>query len=216
MKANQDKTVCDYNEFRRPRYFHGMLLDDKDFLAEQAYHASKRRLLNRNLHGSGVVCGLDLNAKCGSQAIEVTPGLALDCCGNEIWVANAVALDLAKLLPPKDSPKDKQECKVVEDESLTNSKSYYLGIRYQEKGSDPESVYLAGCDCGERTCEYSRYKEGFCLEIVECCQKKQPSGLLKGFCDCEEDGEPKTEKASDCWDCEELKPKSRRSRTRKS
>jgi hypothetical protein len=157
MKANQNKTVCDYNEFRRPRYFHGMLLDSQDFLDEQAYHANKRRLLNRSLHGSGVVCGLDLNAKCGGQSIEVTTGLALDCCGNEIWVANAVSLDFAKLLPPKNSPKGKQECEDLEDESGKKPKSYYLGIRYQEKGSDPESVYLSGSDCGERTCEYSRY-----------------------------------------------------------
>ena len=68
--ADKDKTFCDYNEFRRLRYFHGMLLDDKDFQAEQQYHAGKRRLLNRMLHGSGVVCGLDIKGKKDGQWIE--------------------------------------------------------------------------------------------------------------------------------------------------
>src|SRR5262249_8563164 len=157
-----------YNEFRRPRYFHGMLLTDKDFLAEQTYHAGKRRLLNRTLHGSGVVCGLDLNAQRGGQAIEVTPGLALDCCGNEIWVANAVSLDLAKLLPSKAASKGKCIQESKPEDAGGEPKSYYLGIRYEEKASDPVSVYLPGAGCEERTCDYSRNKEGFCLEIVEC------------------------------------------------
>jgi len=181
-----------------------MLLDDKDFLDEQSYHADKRRLLNRTLHGSGVVCGLDLNAKCGGQAIEVTPGLALDCCGNEIWVSHAVALDLSKLLPPKEPPKDK-DCKEDGDEADEKRKSYYLGIRYQEKASDPDSVYLPGAGCEERTCEYSRYKEGFCLEIAECCRKKAEPGILKQFCECKEHCKPEEKKLHDCWQCQELK-----------
>jgi hypothetical protein len=205
MSGNQEKTVCDYNKFRRPRYFHGMLLDDKDFLAEQAYHADKRRLLNRSLHGSGVVCGLELRAKCGGKGIELTPGLALDCCGNEIWVTETVNLDISKLLPPKDTCKPKTDCP---DPATSNEcKPYYLGIRFEEKGSDPVSVYLPGADCSERTCEYSRYKEGFCVEIVECCQEKSEPGLLKSFCECEceKPANPEEKKTSDCWDCEDLK-----------
>ena len=38
------------------------------------------------LHGSGVVCGLDIKGKKDGQWIEISSGLALDCSGNEIWV----------------------------------------------------------------------------------------------------------------------------------
>jgi len=180
--ADNDKTVCDYNEFRRLRYFHGMLLDDKDFQAEQQYHAGKRRLLNRMLHGSGVVCGLDIKGKKDGQWIEISSGLALDCSGNEIWVPKTQHVDLNSLLPPKDKPKN-AECKEVEDQG--DVKTYYIGIRYEEKPTNPVSVYLPSGSCEEKTCENSRYKEGFCIEVVDCCPEKYPPGLLKTLCDCE-------------------------------
>jgi len=180
--ADKDKAVCDYNEFRRLRYFHGMLLDDKAFRAEQQYHAGKRRMLNRMLHGSGVVCGLDLKSKKDARWIEVTSGFALDCSGNEIWVNKSQHIDLASLLPPKDKPKG-DNCKPVPDEG--DLKTYYIGIRYEEKPTDPVSVYLPSATCEERTCENSRYKEGFCIEVVDCCPDDVKPGLLRKFCDCE-------------------------------
>jgi hypothetical protein len=198
--ADKDKAVCDYNEFRRLRYFHGMLLDDKDFQAEQQYHAGKRRLLNRMLHGSGVVCGLDLKGKKDGRWIEITSGLALDCSGNEIWVPKKQHIDLSSLLPPKDKPKS-AECK--EEDNDGDIKTYYIGIRYEEKPTNPVSVYLPSGSCEEKTCENSRYKEGFCIEIVDCCPEKYPAGLLKSFCECEKGDQPDASKQL-CGDCGEM------------
>lgn len=198
--ADKDKAVCDYNEFRRLRYFHGMLLDDKDFQAEQQYHAGKRRLLNRMLHGSGVVCGLDLKGKKDGRWIEITSGLALDCSGNEIWVPKKQHIDLSSLLPPKDKPKS-AECK--EEDNDGEIKTYYIGIRYEEKPTNPVSVYLPSGSCEEKTCENSRYKEGFCIEIVDCCPEKYPPGLLKSFCECEKGDQPDDSKQL-CGDCGEM------------
>jgi hypothetical protein len=198
--ANNDKSVCDYNEFRRLRYFHGMLLDEKDFREEQQYHAKKRRLLNRMLHGSGVVCGLELRGKKGKRSIQVTSGLALDCSGNEIWVSKDLKIDLASLLPPKNKPKGEPECKPVDGED--NLKTYYIGIRYDEKPTNPVSVYLPSGDCEERTCENSRWKEGYCVEIVECCYDDETPGLLKNLCDCEGNGPLDKEKyKGSCGKC---------------
>ena len=45
--------------FARNRYFYGKLLTVRDFEVEQRYHCTKRELLNRLLHGAGVVCGND-------------------------------------------------------------------------------------------------------------------------------------------------------------
>jgi hypothetical protein len=181
--ANSDKSECGYNEFRRLRYFHGMLLDDKDFREEQQYHANKRRLLNRMLHGSGVVCGLELRGTKGKKSIQVTPGLALDCSGNEIWVAKDLKIDLTSLLPPKNKPKGGTGCKEVDEKDPI--KTYYIGIRYDEKPTSPVSVYLPSGDCEERTCENSRWKEGYCVEIVECCYDPEADGLLTTLCKCD-------------------------------
>lgn len=203
--ADKDKSVCDYNEFRRLRYFHGMLLDDKDFSSEQEYHNNKRRFINRMLHGSGVVCGLDLNGKKEGRWIEVTSGLALDCAGNEIWVPRTTRIDLASLLPPKDKGKNQPEC---EEEDETPPNTYYIGIRYEEKPTNPVSVYLPSGSCEERTCENSRYKEGYCVEIVQCCPEKYDDGLLKGFCECTEDSEePEEGDMPLCPNCDGLEGK---------
>jgi hypothetical protein len=192
--ADKDKSVCDYNEYRRLRYFHGMLLDDKDFKAEQDYHTRKRRFLNRMLHGWGVVCGLELKGKKGERSIEVTSGFALDCSGNEIWVPHGKAIDLASLLPAKDKGNREGEC-IEEEPGKPNT--YYIGVRYEEKPSDPVSVYMPSGSCEERTCENSRFKEGYCIELVTCSENTDPDtypGLIKGLCGCTPDFEKPEEK----------------------
>jgi len=182
--SETDKTYCEYNEFRRLRYFHGMLLDDKDFRAEQQYHAGKRRFLNRMLHGWGVVCGLELRSEKDKRWIQITPGLALDCSGNEIWLPKGLKIDLATLLPPKQKPKGSPDCKPVDNGD--NLKTYYIGIRYEEKPSNPVSVYLPSGNCEERTCENSRWVEGYCVEIVECCNEPEKPGLIPAYCACKD------------------------------
>ena len=205
--AKNEKSVCDYNEFRRLRYFHGMLLDEKDFREEQQYHANKRRLLNRMLHGSGVVCGLELRGRKGKGSIQITTGLALDCSGNEIWVSKDLKIDLATLLPPKNEPKGAPKCRPVEEEDKL--KTYYIGIRYDEKPTNPVSVYLPSGDCEERTCENSRWKEGYCVEIVECCYDDEKPGLFTNLCDCEGTEPLDTEKYRDpCGKCGDAPPPS--------
>jgi len=205
--ADKDKSICDYSELRRLRYFHGMLLDDKDFNAEQDYHTNKRRFLNRTLHGSGVVCGLDVNGEPKGRSIQITSGLALDCSGNEIWVPRPIPIDLAAILPCKEKS-NQLECDepAAGDDKVT---SYWIGIRFDEKPSNPVSVYLPSGSCEERTCENSRWKEGFCIELLKECPKKtspKPSlGLLEALCTCQTT--PEFEKDYDplCNDCGVLK-----------
>ena len=160
----QDKTVCDYNEFRRTRYFHGMLLDDKDFRAEQNYHAGKRRLLNRLLHGSGIVCGLTACWNKKTEKIDVSSGLALDCCGNEIWVNHKLEISLSQLKQMATTASGKDPCNQAGQQE---EKGYHLVICYKEADTDPVAVYLPGAGCDDRACEHSRTKEGYCFKLVE-------------------------------------------------
>lgn len=80
--------------FRRPHYFTGRLLTAEDFRAEQDYHVGKRRLLNRALHGAGIVQGLEAALVGGDVRVEA--GLALDCTGREIVVPEAVTIALPR------------------------------------------------------------------------------------------------------------------------
>ena len=66
--------------FERNRYFYGKLLTVRDFEVEQRYHCSKRALLNRLLHGSGVVCGLGVTAS-DESTLMIESGMALDYQG---------------------------------------------------------------------------------------------------------------------------------------
>ena len=71
--------------FERNRYYYGMLLSVEDLNAEQKYMNDKRRLLNRLIHGAGVVSGLNV-VKIDERTISVENGLALDNTGREILV----------------------------------------------------------------------------------------------------------------------------------
>jgi hypothetical protein len=70
--------------FRRLNYFSGRILTAADFQLEQQYHIEKHKLHNRSIHGWGVVSGLKVSTS-GSN-VQVSPGLALDCEGNEVVV----------------------------------------------------------------------------------------------------------------------------------
>jgi hypothetical protein len=80
----------------RPRYFSGRLLTVADFSAEQHYVISRQRLHNRNVHGHGVVCGLQVFTSSGSSSsavLRVAPGHAIDCQGNDIAVLTEAVAD---------------------------------------------------------------------------------------------------------------------------
>lgn len=74
--------------FKRVNYFDGQVLSAQDLQDEQSYVRDKQRMLNRTLHGWGVVCGLQVSVR--PDAVRVEAGLALDCRGNEIVVPTAV------------------------------------------------------------------------------------------------------------------------------
>ncbi|MEZ5284337.1 MAG: hypothetical protein R2712_05915 [Vicinamibacterales bacterium] len=76
--------------FQRNRYLTGRLLSAEDFQREQDYVVNKGRLHNRYLHGWGVVDGLRVSAD--GNSVVVTPGLAIDCQGNDVLLPEPVRL----------------------------------------------------------------------------------------------------------------------------
>jgi hypothetical protein len=178
--------ICDYNSYKRVRYFHGMLLTERDLQEEQLYHLEKRKLANRMLHGWGVACGLGVRpTKPDSSKLIITPGMALDCLGNEIVVCNDFEVDLKKLpdLCPDTGGGTKDPCA----ERTTQDCKYYVGIKYVEAPTDPVPVYVTGGSCEEKTCEYSRVREGFCVRLFKSppCHAVLPKdGLFEKIAKC--------------------------------
>ena len=82
------------NPFVSNRYHFGMLLGVADLEAEQAYHRGKMWLHNAWLHGTGVVWGLDVVIEADRNEVVVQPGLAIDAHGRELYVRDAMCLDL--------------------------------------------------------------------------------------------------------------------------
>jgi hypothetical protein len=180
---------CHFNKFRRPLYFHGMLLDEKGFRDEQEYHSQKRRLLNRMLHGSGVACGLKFKKE-GDTSFTISCGLALDCGGYEIFVPCDVTVKVPK---PEDVSKDPCAPKVRGREIC-----YRIRISYRDEDTGFEQVLLPGGGCDDKTCKPTRKREGYCIKFDECqCpEERKPArcdDIVKGLdrpiqcscgCDC--------------------------------
>jgi hypothetical protein len=75
--------------FRRNNFFSGRLLTAADLELEQNYFREKQKLHNRALHGFGIVSGLDVSHR--RDKLLITNGLALDCEGNEIVIAESLS-----------------------------------------------------------------------------------------------------------------------------
>ena len=81
----------DSGKLQRVSYFFGQVLGVDDFKTEQNYFIEKHRLHNRHLHGWGVVNGLEVSVDKGN-VVHVSPGVAIDCAGNEIFLRSEAKL----------------------------------------------------------------------------------------------------------------------------
>ncbi len=102
---------------KRPRFFDGRLLTAAEFNLEQTYVLEKFKRHNRSLHGFGIVSGLNVTVESGK--VQVSPGLASDCSGNELIVDSDQSVNLT---------------------GLVGLRTAYLGVRYFEKCVDPLPV----------------------------------------------------------------------------
>jgi hypothetical protein len=137
------ETNCQLHALERNRYFYGKLLTTRDFEAEQRYFMAKDRLINRLIHGVGIVCGLQVEeVELEDSALKITlaEGVALDCCGQEIVVSRS----------------SRVEAKGTYQEGQKN----YLYLKYAECQKEPVPV-LANASTCEETCCYSRIQETY-------------------------------------------------------
>lgn len=126
--------IASLRYLNRNRYFAGKILTAEDLQLEQEYFREKLKRHNRYLHGFGVVFGLEVSKSAGG--VLILPGLAIDCEGNEIVVAEPLGLSLP----------------VADDAGGT----IFLSVRYAERETEALPAVLP--DCSNR--EYSRIEEG--------------------------------------------------------
>lgn len=143
-----------YLPFERNRYFYGKLLSVDDFETEQKYMNDKRRMMNRYLHGTGVVCGMNVIAV-DDTTLSIEMGLALDFAGREIVIPAPVTKKLA-MMDGFDTYAESKE-----------DKGYlYVCIDYDE--TEKEAVHsIAGNYDGASGTEYNKYAEGYRLYLTD-------------------------------------------------
>lgn len=150
---------CELGPFSRNNYFTGKLLLERDFIDEQHYFVDKNRLHNSRLHGSGVVCGLQVvqhsNPDCQSRLFLLKPGLALDCCGNEILVRQEEQFELS----------DFPEVAAL-DPNDTKPHILQICVKYRECLDELIPSLYDTCGCDGEQCVPNRLLESFDVDIL--------------------------------------------------
>ena len=110
--------------FERNQYYYGKLMTYQDMTSEQKYMNDKRRMVNRFLHGVGVVSGLQV-VRMDDRTLSVEAGIALDETGREIVIHEPRVLMLEQI-------EGYEEVMSQDDASCA-----YLCIEYREEGICP-------------------------------------------------------------------------------
>lgn len=165
----------------RPRFFAGQVLTADDLNRLDAYIRGKHRLHNRQLHGWGVVNGLEVTCGPCGNGVVVGCGYALSPCGEDIVVCDAVPVDVCALIKrcmPKlaecDPPRPgAQPCPEGEQE-------WVLAIRYAEsptRGVQPlYGSAPASCGCGNAGCGGAAGGCGCKGQAAPACPPAKPRG----------------------------------------
>jgi len=151
---------CEISPFTRNHYFTGKLLVERDFRQEQTYYVDKMRLHEQRLHGWGVVCGLKVtqheSPACRSRFVCIEPGLALDCCGHDIYLPEEDCVDLTQL----------DAIKALIKKNDTDSHTLQICIRYKECPTEPIPVLYDDCGCDDAQCAPNRILESYEIDVM--------------------------------------------------
>jgi hypothetical protein len=191
----------------RNNYFPGKRLTPDAFRVEQKYLVERRHLLNRAMHGWGVVYGYAVamaapDPRCpGAELgkLEIGEGLALDRCGRELVQTARVALTLDSVImldgrgvPIRDTDANTQSAR------MKSSACWLLKVHYAEQKTGPVTL-KDPCSCEriewDKVCETIRYSLQP-IDCLQCCAGQEcelKCGCSSGPC-CEERADPVKEK----------------------
>ena len=172
----------------RNEYFEGKRLTAESFRVEQRYALERRRLLNRALHGWGVVHGYSLTETDddGAGMLQVGPGLALDARGRELLRTRAAPLGFDDVIlvddrfqpierPPAGSYSPRQGGSAARA-------CWLLSVHYAEQPVGPVRV-ADPCSCARDAWDHVCETVRFSLRQVDCEDCCAPAGCTLA-CDC--------------------------------
>jgi hypothetical protein len=128
----------------RVRYYDGEYLRSADFIAEQRYHVEMRRRLNRALHLWGIVDGLEILEGAMGE-FYVTPGMAIDGFGRELFLARPKELSAADF----------------EQGQFQNKGTYSVWARYRRSPETPASSGYRLCNAKDQLTRWQESIEIF-------------------------------------------------------
>jgi hypothetical protein len=140
--------------FERNRYFYGKMMDVLQFRMETDYHNAKRWMINHQVFGWGVVCGLDVNRGAEDFDLVVEPGIAFDKAGREIVVPTPW-----RIAVPQAVVKKADTCCPDEGWAVVQ-----VLLCYHECYADPAPSLAGEC---ESPCEAGAIREGFRVTFSE-------------------------------------------------
>ena len=144
----------------RPRFFAGQLLTEEDLNRLDRYVVEKNKMHNRYLHGSGVVCGLEVVCHPCPDRVTVRTGYALSPCGEDIVVCQDAVVNVCELIQKCRPSSHAQDCDSFRNNSEENcqdlGETWVLAICYDEKPSRGITALRGGsgasgcsrCNCG--------------------------------------------------------------------
>lgn len=160
----------------RNNYFEGKRLTADALRVEQDYLIDRRRLLNRAIHGWGVVYGFRVVPEQGAGArFEIGAGLALDACGRELVRVreSAVGLRDVVLLDDKGKRLSQDEAGLgdathKEPERIgTDRACWLLSVHYAEQLLDSVDLHDP-CSCERKEWDHVCETVRFSLQRVQC------------------------------------------------
>jgi hypothetical protein len=155
----------------RNNYFSGKRITADSFRVEQDYQIERRRLLNRAIHGWGVVYGYAVRESRVAGRLAIGAGLALDPMGRELAQPDSMVLAFddvllfdergTRITRPKHRKRDDGWNEGFENEC------WLLAVHYAEQSVSPQSL-PDPCACERRewdhVCETVRYS----LQRIPC------------------------------------------------
>lgn len=146
------------NPFLGVHYFSGQILGVDDLALEQGYHRGKGRLHTARVHGAGVVWGLRVGLRPEEGGLVVQPGLGVDGAGQEMHIEREAFVDLTTWW----NDGAPAELEQTENGDGTAGFVAHVTIAARHDLSDPVVIETDG----EENTEFSRIREGACLDVV--------------------------------------------------
>lgn len=170
----------------RTRFFDGMFLTQADLENEQVYWRMKRRLTNRAL-GTGVVWGLRLTYDFKAQTYKLSPGYALDCCGNDLVVECPVQITQSELYKRSQAALGTpalghaMRAPTNTEEIIINRHPASIVLQYTECPDAIRPVHRDACTPSGSSCEPSRIRESCRLLLVPLCSDRTGCDPVNNF-----------------------------------